>query len=308
MEAGDFPGDRISVSWGPGDDAEGSVTPDAASEPPVFEPVPGDLLTDDDGKLIQIAPDPVDPWCDDPVRTVLLSRLRLAAGFVTLDPGVRGPNGHSDIRLRCDRDTQRGRTLGVWQPSGIWSVVPSVRTCRLSFGISRRISAAAIDWTRAGPTTSHCVQGGSATLPAAHARDSGSRDTACCITRHRTRFNCWSASITWIATTSPGCPSSARCSSPIRISGWTPCSRGRESPVAWAASAGCIWQPKWTVEPGPSSAPIARTTWPPIETTACAWACSTARKKARKPRVTWKSVTSSPGTSNTVPEHLPMIR
>ena len=66
MEAGDFPGDRISVSWGPGEDVEGSVTPDEASEPPVFEPLPNDFLTDDDGKLIQIAPDPVDPWCDDP--------------------------------------------------------------------------------------------------------------------------------------------------------------------------------------------------------------------------------------------------
>ncbi len=64
-DAVNSPGDEISVSWEPEDDAAGSVAPDAAFAPPVFEPLPKDSLTDDDD-LIQIAPDPVDPWCADP--------------------------------------------------------------------------------------------------------------------------------------------------------------------------------------------------------------------------------------------------
>lgn len=66
MGASDFSGDTLSISRGTGDEGEGSVTSNEASPSRVFEPLPRDLLTDDGGKLIQIAPDPLDPWCDDP--------------------------------------------------------------------------------------------------------------------------------------------------------------------------------------------------------------------------------------------------
>jgi hypothetical protein len=67
-EAGGFPGalvsgvcERISDA-----DTEPGVAPDELTEPPAFEPLPNDFLLDDDGELIQIGPDPVDPWSNDP--------------------------------------------------------------------------------------------------------------------------------------------------------------------------------------------------------------------------------------------------
>jgi hypothetical protein len=69
---GGFPPGSIPVSFQTEGSAElGGVHAEASptelpGEPLRAELLPDGTLTDEDGKLVQIAPDPPDPWCDDP--------------------------------------------------------------------------------------------------------------------------------------------------------------------------------------------------------------------------------------------------
>ncbi len=64
--ASDFPGATAPAFYETFTDAEPGAAPEAAAPPPVFEPMPQYYLSDENSDLIQIAPDPADPWSSDP--------------------------------------------------------------------------------------------------------------------------------------------------------------------------------------------------------------------------------------------------
>ena len=278
-----------------------------------YRAVAAGFQADTDGNLIQIAPDPVDPWCTDPFGRYSYRGSGSPPGPVGAASRFRRPHGHSNLRLRLRTPVhpEEGKnSLATWQPT--WHHGQRSQAhghAATPAGISRRVSAAATGWACALVLRRcRCVRGGSATLPACAGGTPVSRDMACCTTRPSDEFQLL-VGIDYLDRDDIALL-------PVVGAVFKPhpdFRRGRGVSAAASRSAVCggetldvLWPPKWAEGPGPSNGRrlderrghLSRL--PPVP--------GTAERRRGDARVTWKSATSSPGTSNTVREHLPMIR